>query len=372
MGRRWEQSGIIERDSNDDRAIGAIANFFVGATTTPLTVYQDADEGTPHETDVESDGYGRWPLVFIPFCTSYDVRVRTAGGTQLYYYREIPNPDPVEASEDTVDATELIATGHVHWEPIAGTKSGYVRLNGRTIGNGASGGTERANADTADLFTYLWNNLANGQAAVSTGRGGSAAADYAANKTIALLDGRSGVLRGLDDMGNSAASRLGSTTFTNGNATTAGSVLGANSHALIEAELASHLHAISLTSASSGAHTHTYSSTTGAGSAHTHTASVTDGGHSHNLPQQVASLNAGVSWGSAAPTSNIITTTSSATTGITVSNSSESAHTHSVSGTTASDGAHTHTVSGNTATTGSGTAHNNVSYGLLGTFYCKL
>lgn len=64
--------------------------------------------------------------------------------------------------------------------------TGWVLMNDGTIGNAASGGTSRANADTADLYTLIWNNCADAQCAVSTGRGASAAADYAANKTIAL------------------------------------------------------------------------------------------------------------------------------------------------------------------------------------------
>jgi microcystin-dependent protein len=64
--------------------------------------------------------------------------------------------------------------------------TGWVLMNDGTIGNAASGGTTRANADTVGLFTLLWTNTADAQCAVSTGRGASAAADYAANKTIAL------------------------------------------------------------------------------------------------------------------------------------------------------------------------------------------
>lgn len=63
---------------------------------------------------------------------------------------------------------------------------GWVLMNDGTIGNAASGATTRANADTADLFAHFWNNIADAQCAVSGGRGANAAADFAANKTIAL------------------------------------------------------------------------------------------------------------------------------------------------------------------------------------------
>lgn len=393
MGKVWDKSGLVELDNNGQPADGAIANFFVGGTSTPLTVFQDSDEGTPHEEDVEADANGRWPVVFIPFTTSYDVRVQTEGGTQLYYHQEIPNPNPVEAAEDTVDATELIATGHVHWEPVSETKAGYVRLNGRTIGNAASGASERANADTEDLFTYLWNNVANAQAAVSGGRGGSAAADYAANKTITLLDGRSGVLRGLDDMGNSGASRLGSAPFTNGDATTPGSALGANTNTILEAHLPAHAHTVSITTSSDGAHTHTWSGTTSSDGAHTHTGTTaSNGAHTHFVVKNAASNATALSASNSLFQSANVGTDFSyalsshssnqdADVGLSSSNGahthtftsdSNGAHTHTYSGTTSSNGAHTHTVSGNTGSVGSGTAHNIVSYGLLGTFYQKL
>lgn len=86
--------------------------------------------------------------------------------------------------------------------------TGYVLAAGRTIGNATSGATERANADTVTLYTLLWNSMADAQAPVSTGRGASAAADYAANKTITVPDLRGRVTAGKDDMGGATASRL--------------------------------------------------------------------------------------------------------------------------------------------------------------------
>lgn len=64
---------------------------------------------------------------------------------------------------------------------------GWIMMNDGTIGSAASTATNRANADTVDLFTLLWNNVANNWAPVGPGgRGASAAADFAANKTITL------------------------------------------------------------------------------------------------------------------------------------------------------------------------------------------
>ena len=372
MGTKWEKSGSIERDNNDIRAGGAKAEFFVGGTTTPLVVYQDHDEATPHDNPVLATASGRWPLVFIPFITSYDVKVTTSTGTQLYYYTEIPNPNPVTAAEETVDATQLIQTGDVIWSPKAGTRTGFVRLNGRTIGNASSGASERANDDTENLFTFLWNNLTNTQAAVSSGRGSSASADFAANKTIALLDGRGRTLNGLADMGNSDSSAYSGVSFSNGDGITAGSLVGNNTTSLSETHLAAHTHAISLTTSTQANHSHTYSSTTGNAGAHNH--GITDPTHNHSsgsyyLTAATASVQSGPDYQAlvgGAPGVGI----SNAATGISLTAASD--HAHSVSGTTSDGGSHNHTVAGTSGSTGSGSAFGITQRGVLGTFYQKL
>lgn len=62
----------------------------------------------------------------------------------------------------------------------------WILLDGGTIGNAASGATNRANADTEDLFTLFYDNMLDAQAPVSGGRGANAAADFAANKNITI------------------------------------------------------------------------------------------------------------------------------------------------------------------------------------------
>lgn len=92
--------------------------------------------------------------------------------------------------------------------------SGYVMVGGRTIGSAASGATERANADTEDLFIGLWNNYTNTLLPIQdssgnpTTRGVSAAADFSANKRLPTLDARGRVIAGLDNMGGTPAGRL--------------------------------------------------------------------------------------------------------------------------------------------------------------------
>ena len=109
--------------------------------------------------------------------------------------------------------------------------AGWVLMNDGTIGNASSGGTTRANADTSALFTLLWNNTADADCAVSSGRGANAAADFAADKTIALPKalGRALAVYGA---GSGLTSRA------------LAKIIGTETHALTEAELASHAHAV--------------------------------------------------------------------------------------------------------------------------------
>jgi len=83
-----------------------------------------------------------------------------------------------------------VDTGQIVWEPKAGAaaKTGYVRLHGGTIG--LTAGSEGFGAAFKDLYIYNWGNFDNTLCAVSGGRGLDASADWAANKTLTLLDAR--------------------------------------------------------------------------------------------------------------------------------------------------------------------------------------
>lgn len=109
--------------------------------------------------------------------------------------------------------------------------SGWVMINDGSIGSATSGATTRANADTAALFTLLWTNVSNTDAPVSGGRGASAAADFAANKTltIPLMLGRA---LGFAGTGAGLTAR------------TLGQTLGEETHVLITAEMPSHTHTL--------------------------------------------------------------------------------------------------------------------------------
>jgi hypothetical protein len=132
----------------------------------------------------------------------------------------------------SVDATTVFQTGDVLWVPFAGTRTGWVRANGRTIGSSSSGATERANSDTSALYDYLWSNFSDTLCPVSGGRGASSSADFSANKAMGTLDMRGRAPFGLDDMGNSAAGVIAA-----GTPTTAGSGAGAETVTISQANL---------------------------------------------------------------------------------------------------------------------------------------
>ncbi len=123
-----------------------------------------------------------------------------------------------------------------YWATTA--PDGWVPAIGRTIGDATSGGVERANADTEALFTLLWNNTENSTLAVEPGgKGVSAAADFAAHKTITLPDCGGRVVAGNDE----ASSRLTSVIADSG----IGSSGGDAEIILDGTTLAAHDHAIS-------------------------------------------------------------------------------------------------------------------------------
>jgi hypothetical protein len=189
-----------------------------GTVSTPQIAYQDSALTIPVAggSIITLDAAGRLPQFFLAD-GSIKIRLTNAAGVNQVTADGIlvVGASSGGGGGSPVDPTTVIQTGWLQAIYGTGVITGFVRGNGRTLGNASSGATERANADTLALFTFLYLQDAN--LAVSGGRGASAAADYAANKTIALPDWRGKAMAFLDDMGNSAASILTATYF-NGSA----------------------------------------------------------------------------------------------------------------------------------------------------------
>jgi hypothetical protein len=201
-------------DSNGRPLDGARLFIFDANTSDPATAYEDfgLEVELPHP--IEADADGRIPEFWLPD-GDYRVRLTDKNGIQKFDLQSVtalgPSSGEGGGGEGVTDS-QIATTGDLKWRLAAGTLSGWVRLNGRTIGSATSGGTERANADTQTLYEYLWANCSNSICPVSSGRGASAADDFAANKTIGLPDMRGRTLVALDNMGNSAAGVLSGAT----------------------------------------------------------------------------------------------------------------------------------------------------------------
>lgn len=201
---------------------GSLYLIQAGTVSTPQNGYQDTALTIPLPNPIILDAAGRVPQFFL---ADGSIKVRLQDKTGVVQLAAdsllVIGPSAGGGGGAVVDPTQLIQTGNMISRYGVGVLAGYVRLNGLTIGSATSSATERANADCQVLFQYLWNTDA--ALVVSGGRGASAAADWTANKQLALPDWRGYNLSALDDMGNAAANRLG-TAFAN--PTTLGSAGG--------------------------------------------------------------------------------------------------------------------------------------------------
>lgn len=196
----------------------------------------------------------------------------------------------VNAKGQVTAASSGFSTGDVKLTFKGVPDSGWVFCDDGTIGSATSGATNRANADTVNLFTLLWNNISNTYAPVSGGRGANAAADFAANKTIQLAQVLGRTL-GVAGTGSGLTNRA------------LGQTLGEETHTPILAEMF----------------------------AHTHTATVVDPGHAHSFQftdmGRDGSLGQYVDQAASTSEPSIVFNTFAAATGITVSNASQGSST---------------------------------------------
>lgn len=276
---------------------GCQLSVYVGATQAFAPLFSDIGLTLALPNPLTGDAGGRLPLFFVADGI-YRIRLTDSTGVTTnggFDYSQIPSIGPSSGGGGggggTVDPTTIAQTGDIKPRLSSDTVTGWVRVNGRTIGSATSGASERANADTQNLFTYIWTNFSDAICPVPGGRGGSPAADFAANKQITLFDLKGRSLVGFDDMGGANASRLAAALFGTGNGITVGSSGGEAAHTITVPEMPDH----------------------------GHTATVTDPGHTHSYsvfsPSQSVSPGGGASAGS-----NVGGTTGSSVTGISVAN----------------------------------------------------
>lgn len=218
---------------------GRLFFYQAGTVATPQNAFQDATLTIPYPNPIELDSAGRVPQFYLAD-GQIKIRLTNMDGVDQVVADNILviGPSSGGGGGGGIDPTTVLSTGDMKIVYGTGTLSGFVRANGRTIGSSTSGASERANADCQALFVYLWG--ADPNLAISGGRGVSGAADWTANKTLALPDLRGRVIAGLDDMGNASAGRLSTTYF--GAPTILGAAGGAESLALNIAHMPSHFH----------------------------------------------------------------------------------------------------------------------------------
>ena len=157
--------------------------------------------------------------------------------------------------------------------------TGWVLCDDKSIGDATSGATGRANADTSALFTLLWTNIIDTWAPVSTGRGASAAADFAAHKTL-TLPRTLGRALGVFGTGSGLTARV------------LGERLGTETHTLVAGEIPSHTHIVPQGSDTPASGTQARVASNSGGTGPITTDGGTGGGGAHANMQPTAFLNA--------------------------------------------------------------------------------
>lgn len=229
---------VQQFDSTGSPLAGCLLYFYVaGTVASPQNAYADFGLTTALPNPLQCDQSGRVPQHWLADGLIH-IRLTDSSGVQIIdTTMQVLGPSSGGGGGGgTIDPTTIASTGDMKWRLDKTPQTGWVRINGLTIGSATSGATERANADTQALFVYIWTTFSqpsgNVICPVVGGLGASALADFNANKKITLEDGRARSLFALDDMGNAALGGFTGVAFSLGNATTGGAAAGANSTTL--------------------------------------------------------------------------------------------------------------------------------------------
>ena len=216
----------VQQDANGQPLAGALLyTYVVGTVSTPEIAYQDPGLTLTLPWPVVADGNGRLPMFYLP-AGSVHARLTDASGNVQFDYPAVlviggTTSGGGGGGGPSVDPTSIASTGDIKFRLTSETLAGWVILNGETIGSATSGGTSLASSSAQNLYVYLWTNCPNTHCPVSTGRGASALADFAANKTLQLMDMRDSLLVGRDCMGSSCLGGLLLSNITSGGTDTA-------------------------------------------------------------------------------------------------------------------------------------------------------
>lgn len=331
--------------------VGALLYLYLANTTTPVQSFSDPSLAVTalQPWPLVTDGSGRLPAFWLGD-GSYRARLLDSMGVVQFDWMNVLAIGPSTGGgggggpPPPVDPNSLLVTGDVIWRPGADLRAGFVRLNGNTIGPTGSPASEGNGTIYQNLFIYIWQNFT----APSSGGGNpaglicpivgasaigpSAISDWNNGRTITLLDMRGRAPFGRDQMGAGVASGnfTGVPIISGATADQGGAPVGKNLHTLLITELA----------------------------AHQHSAFIDDPKHHHSFPVRGGGVQGTTGGPAAFPLAPPGDITSDELTGIRVKSAA------GPSGTPPADE--------QTALTGGGGSHNNVPFGIVGTWYWRL
>jgi microcystin-dependent protein len=167
-------------------------------------------------------------------------------------------------TKENSSSSRLLPTGAVLDFTGKNSPSGFILASGRTIGNNGSGATERANADTLNLFTLYFDDYIDAELPMQNSSGSNtprstyatALLAFNALSRITIPDVRGRVTVGKDNMGTDANRITTAGCSIDGNTMLAAG--GAQNHVLTTAQLAAHSHSTTVGDDSPD-HSHQYS-----------------------------------------------------------------------------------------------------------------
>jgi hypothetical protein len=213
--------GLSQQHDSDGRPMsGCLLYVYAASSSIPVIAYRSPSLAAGQELPwpIVADSAGRLPAFWLAD-GAYRARLTDSEGVVQFDEGNIlavgSGTGDVIVNDTPPEA--ILTTGMVIWMPEKNVKTGWVRLNGHTIGNAGSGASEHNGADAQSLFEYLWAAFSDAICPVIGGRLPSALQDWQADKQITLLDMRGRMPCGLDDMGNTTFGMLTGVAFPAGN-----------------------------------------------------------------------------------------------------------------------------------------------------------
>ena len=206
----------------DDAAVSALS------TVVAAEAAHEADTGNPHSVTPAQIGVASGAEVNPPPATYAEL----IAGTETA--ERVITPDQMYLAIQAIAG--YVGDLKVGFYDPTSLPTGWILMYDSSTGVSISIGDASSGADYADdemetLFTRVYNRCADAQAAVSTGRGANAAADWAAHKTLTLPNPSARAIMGSNPASHDSLS-----------ARVPGLVTGAETHTLTISEMPAHTH----------------------------------------------------------------------------------------------------------------------------------